>query len=339
VAIDFENPLTAGTVLVRSDIRSQNYTPGSAGWIIEADGDAEFNSVIIRGGTVASGIALYYDGTPALGNLILSIAATAGVDAFGNAYQAGLTAYGPDGTINLHENDLVALAGDLSAARLTVVGSGGGRLDLTPPAAGNTWVAGNLRTALFSLDRGGLILSSPSDSVNSAHAVINLIGGGPTTNDTSMLFSADRYNFNGDMEFDDELTVYNNNTYDTWTPTITAGGGTATLSTADGWLQRFGKNIFVYGYMVIGTAGSGATVVQLGLPITPWRGSANRRQNWTGAVRDGGYANPGPVAGLVFAGGAGATINRLVDSSGTDVTGAMLTAGSIWVFEGWLREA
>jgi hypothetical protein len=135
------------------------------------------------------------------------------------------------------------------------------------------------------------------------------------------------------------ITTYEANTYATWTPTITAGGGGATLSTADGWYTRVGKNVYVYGYMVIGVAGAGATVVQLGLPITPWRGAANRRQTWTGAVRDGGVATPGPVAGLVFAGGAGATINRLVDSAGADVTGAMLTAGSIWVFEGWLREA
>lgn len=49
MAIEFVNPLTAGTVLVRSDIRSQNYVPGTSGWIIEADGDAELNDVTIRG--------------------------------------------------------------------------------------------------------------------------------------------------------------------------------------------------------------------------------------------------------------------------------------------------
>lgn len=49
MAIEFVNPLTAGTVLVRSDIRSQNYVPGTSGWIIEADGDAELNDVVIRG--------------------------------------------------------------------------------------------------------------------------------------------------------------------------------------------------------------------------------------------------------------------------------------------------
>lgn len=140
------------------------------------------------------------------------------------------------------------------------------------------------------------------------------------------------------VDKDGVLTTYAGNDYNTWTPTIT-GGGAATLSTADGWWQRVGDSIYVYAYMVIGTAGTGATVVQMSLPFTPWRGSANRRQNLPGAVRDGGYANPGPVAGIIFAGGAGATVNRLVDSAGVDVTGAALTANSIWIFEGWLREA
>lgn len=336
--IEFQQPLTAGTVLIRELIESQNFVPGSTGWGIYQDGSAEFNDVVIRGGTVVSGTALYYDGAPALGNLIMSISAAAGIDSFGNAYLQGATSYGPDGSINLLENDLTAVASDGSAAKLTVTGSGGGRLDLTPQDAGNTWNPGNVRTTLGSADRGGLVVASPSDSVNGAHAVINLFGGGPTTNDTSILHSADRHNFNGDMQFDDEITVYDNNTFPTWTPTIT-GGGAATLSTADGWYMRVGKGYLVHAYFVIGLAGSGATVVQVSLPFTPWRGTANRRQNIPGGVRDGAYANPGPVAGIIFAGGAGATINRLVDSSGADVTGVMLTAGSIWIFEGWLREA
>lgn len=140
------------------------------------------------------------------------------------------------------------------------------------------------------------------------------------------------------VETDGFLSTYGGNDYPAWVPTIT-GGGAATLSTADGWTRRYGTDIYVYAYFVIGVAGSGATVVQLNLPFTPWRGAANRRQELPGAVRDGGYANPGPVAGIVFAGGAGATVNRLVDSAGTDVTGAALTAGSIWIFQGWLREA
>lgn len=48
-------PITAGTVLIRSDIRSQNYVAGTSGWIIEADGDAEFNNVNVRGDLLVTG--------------------------------------------------------------------------------------------------------------------------------------------------------------------------------------------------------------------------------------------------------------------------------------------
>lgn len=91
MSIEFENPLTAGTVLVREQIQSQNYAAGSTGWVIKSNGDAEFNSVVIRGGTVVSGTALYYDGAPGAGTLFLAIAAAAGTDAYGNTYEAGLT--------------------------------------------------------------------------------------------------------------------------------------------------------------------------------------------------------------------------------------------------------
>lgn len=47
----FDNVLTAGTVLIRDRIESQNWTPSgfTAGWAIEADGDAFFNDATIRG--------------------------------------------------------------------------------------------------------------------------------------------------------------------------------------------------------------------------------------------------------------------------------------------------
>lgn len=49
MGFDPDQQIVAGTVLIRSDIRSQNYVAGSSGWIIEADGDAEFNDVNVRG--------------------------------------------------------------------------------------------------------------------------------------------------------------------------------------------------------------------------------------------------------------------------------------------------
>lgn len=87
------NPITAGVTLIRDAIQSQNFLTGISGWRIKSDGSAEFNNVVIRGGTVISGLALYYNGTPAAGNLIASIAAAGGTDSFGNTYLSGISSY------------------------------------------------------------------------------------------------------------------------------------------------------------------------------------------------------------------------------------------------------
>lgn len=52
----FDNVLTAGTVLVRQQIESQNYqsSGGTQGWVIEADGDATFNNVNLHGDLTSS---------------------------------------------------------------------------------------------------------------------------------------------------------------------------------------------------------------------------------------------------------------------------------------------
>lgn len=100
-----ENPLVGGTVLRRAAIRSPNFVTGVSGWTINQDGSAEFNNVVIRNGQVVSGTALFYSGPPALGNLVASISAAAGVDSFGNAYKAGVNTYGAGGSyINLLNN-------------------------------------------------------------------------------------------------------------------------------------------------------------------------------------------------------------------------------------------
>lgn len=71
---------------------------------------------IIEGGTfvgndfiINSSGVFFYNGTPAAGNLVLSIAAAAGTDQFGNAYLADLEILGPNGSfINLADNGTVA---------------------------------------------------------------------------------------------------------------------------------------------------------------------------------------------------------------------------------------
>lgn len=44
--------IVAGTVLVVERIQSQNYQAGLFGWAIYADGDAEFNNVVVRGSLI-----------------------------------------------------------------------------------------------------------------------------------------------------------------------------------------------------------------------------------------------------------------------------------------------
>ena len=87
----FSNPITGGQgTLVRPAIKSPDFVTGSTGWSINKDGSAEFNDVVIRGGTVVSGEALYYNGTPGAGTLILAISANGGTDPFGNTYPSGI---------------------------------------------------------------------------------------------------------------------------------------------------------------------------------------------------------------------------------------------------------
>jgi hypothetical protein len=90
--IQFDPPIVAGTTLVRDAIQSQNYVTNVAGWIIQSDGDAEFNNVVVRGVLNGNNYiinnkgAFFYNGAPAFGTLIASIAAVAGVDDYGNPY-------------------------------------------------------------------------------------------------------------------------------------------------------------------------------------------------------------------------------------------------------------
>lgn len=90
----FGNPITGGQgALIRPAIKSPNYVPGQSGWAVFRDGSGEFNNVDVRNGLSVGGVSLWYTGTPAAGNLFLSIAAAAGTDQYGNHYPAGVTMY------------------------------------------------------------------------------------------------------------------------------------------------------------------------------------------------------------------------------------------------------
>lgn len=91
--------LTAGMgSLVIPSVQSPNFLTGVSGWQIRKDGSAEFNNIVIRGGETIGGTTLGYNGTPALGNMALSISTTGGTDAFGNVFRPGIWIYGPNGS-------------------------------------------------------------------------------------------------------------------------------------------------------------------------------------------------------------------------------------------------
>lgn len=98
------NPIVGGTALRRPAITSPNFNLAnptaspSPSWGILESGLAYFFGLVLTGGTITgpdyiinSAGAFFYSSTPALGNLIASIASVAGTDQFGNVYQAGIT--------------------------------------------------------------------------------------------------------------------------------------------------------------------------------------------------------------------------------------------------------
>jgi hypothetical protein len=95
----FNNPVVGGTTLIRAAIQSPNFVTGVSGWSIDKDGDAEFNSLDVRGTfsgndfEINSAGIFFYSGTPAAGNLISSYTNSAGTDGSGNAYLLGTTSY------------------------------------------------------------------------------------------------------------------------------------------------------------------------------------------------------------------------------------------------------
>lgn len=196
----FRSSILGGVYLLREAIRSRNYVSGSAGWTINQDGSAEFNNVVIRGGTVVSGTALYYNGTPALGNLILSIAAAAGVDSYGNAYQAGLTSYSADGSINLDDN--VQTFANTAGAEISIgIGGAQASMLLTPPAVvGVTWGRGSLGSLVQAPNNTPqTFIAAPYNTSFARQAVLRLFGGNSVSNTTAATLSADTFDVSGNL--------------------------------------------------------------------------------------------------------------------------------------------
>lgn len=95
MGLEAGNPVVGGTILRRAAIESPNFVHNVAGWAINQDGSAEFSNLVIRGtflGTdweLTSQGLFFYNGTPALGNLIAYDSNVNGVDGHGNPISVG----------------------------------------------------------------------------------------------------------------------------------------------------------------------------------------------------------------------------------------------------------
>jgi len=139
-----------GGDLIITSVQSPDYSPGSAGWQIRKDGSAEFNNLTIRGtfhGTdfiITSTGMFFYTGTPALGNLSVSIVpgSAAVTDPEGNTAQPGVASYGATfGTAQLNSGELVFFTAAMYLAAFIVLDNAQAQLLLSSGQNTNTDVA------------------------------------------------------------------------------------------------------------------------------------------------------------------------------------------------------
>jgi hypothetical protein len=134
-----EYPVVAQTALLVPAINSPNFdlqNPAASptpSWAILQSGLAYFYGLTIEGGGTFTGPdyiinpagAFFYNGTPAAGNLISSIAGSAGNDQFGNAYLQGTVTYSPITSLAVQSfNNQIILWAALSQAGPYAIVSG-----------------------------------------------------------------------------------------------------------------------------------------------------------------------------------------------------------------------
>lgn len=345
--MQFQDELAGGVVLVRPALQSPNYSAGSAGWAVKVDGSAEFNNVTIRGATVAGGNALYYNGTPAAGNLIVSISGAAGSDTFGNAYVKGIGAYGAAGQIVAKDS-----AGDTAILAGTIPTSG--TLAAMPGLAMQPKLHTGDPATIGALDDGthtnfSLLLTSPSNTTGGIpgtnYSQINMVG--PDSAPCSINLDAQQINFNSAATIDAAsgmFTSYGFDIFNTYAPTV-ANGGSATFSTRTGWWMRVGKMVYVCAYLVVNAAGSGTGIVTVTTPTAVDRTTRQALTVHSESNGAGGNATSAIRGGecVFFVGGSGATADRIRVDNGTgveaNIQGVDLLAGGILTIQGWYREA
>jgi hypothetical protein len=98
----FSNPVMGGKNLVRSVMQSPDFSiPDQTGWALFDNGQYWLFGGVQTGTLTIAGPGdgvFVYQGTAALGSLIVAISSAAGVDQFGNSYSGpGISITGPGG--------------------------------------------------------------------------------------------------------------------------------------------------------------------------------------------------------------------------------------------------
>lgn len=164
------NPIVGGINLRIPGIQSPNFITGVSGWAINQDGTAEFNGLTLHGtlilGSGSNNVIILdfarhaifvYDSA---GRLAQSISPTAGTDAFGHAYIAGIASYDSANT-----QVTVQLNGELIQLILGAVTNPG-----APGAIQQSNPTNNVNTQPVTS------LISASTNANGDSAIINLNG-------------------------------------------------------------------------------------------------------------------------------------------------------------------
>jgi hypothetical protein len=132
-----------------------------------------------------------YSPAPGPGDLVLSVTAAAGTDPYGNAYEAGVTLYSADGTINLFDTHGSWTASNGNSSIDIEVGPGSVAENFTPSdVSGVTWDPGSIGATIASrlgTDTPLLFLSSPTNDANPSEDSQIILYGAPKTSSGDVL--------------------------------------------------------------------------------------------------------------------------------------------------------
>lgn len=216
--------------------------------------------------------------------------------------------------------------------------SGLAQIELQPPdQPGATFDPATINSQSDPDKSAWLLLTSPREIHSGGEQAQIQLEGSDGLGSTSIAdVLADTTRVHGDLEVQGGLSVFST-TWQAWTPVV-SGGGSATFSTRDGYFWSLGGLTFFQAYIQANAAGSGSATVMITLPVTPYRGTANRRQTYSAYLSATGTGGQnGPLAAVTLAGGA-TGIDQLVMSSGSTLVGSMIGTSTIITVQGWIRE-